>query len=393
MNYDKYIAKTVSEIPPSGIRKFFDIASEMDDVISLGVGEPDFNTPWNICETAIYAIETGKTHYTSNYGTTPLRQEIAAYLNDRFSLQYDINQIVVTVGASEALDIAFRSIINPGDEVLVPAPSYVSYMPGVKLAGGEAVPVLTVAKNAFKYTADMLKSVITPKTKAIILPFPNNPTGAVMTREELLGIVDVIIENDLIVISDEIYSELTYDGKHTSIASLPGMQERTIVINGFSKAFAMTGWRLGFVAAPLALTKAMVKIHQYTILCAPSAAQEAGLEALKSERRNGFKQVKDMVSQYDYRRRYLLEAFNAIGLICFEPKGAFYMFPNIQISGLSSDEFCERLVKEKKVACVPGTAFGEGGEGFIRCSYASSMENLKEAVKRIAEFLKENGWI
>ncbi len=392
MKYENYIAKVVSEIPPSGIRKFFDIASEMDDVISLGVGEPDFNTPWNICETAIYAIETGKTHYTSNYGTTALRQEIAAYLDERFSLQYDINQLIVTVGASEALDIAFRAVINPGDEVLVPAPSYVSYMPGVRLAGGVAVPVLTVAENAFKYTAEILKSVITPKTKAVILPFPNNPTGAIMTREELAGIVDVIIENDLLVISDEIYSELTYDGGHVSIASLPGMQERTIVINGFSKAFAMTGWRLGYVAAPLPLTKAMVKIHQYTILCAPSAAQEAGLEALKTERKNGFKQVRDMVNQYDYRRRYLFEAFNALGLTCFEPKGAFYMFPNIRISGLTSDEFCERLVKEKKVACVPGTAFGEGGEGFIRCSYASSMDNLKEAVKRISAFLSENNW-
>lgn len=392
MKYDKYIARSVTEIPPSGIRKFFDIASEMDDVISLGVGEPDFNTPWNICETAIYAIETGKTHYTSNHGTTLLRQEIAAYLNERYALQYDINQLIVTVGASEALDIAFRALINPGDEVLVPAPSYVSYMPGVKLTSGVAVPVLTVAENAFKYTAEILKKVITPKTKAVILPFPNNPTGAIMTREELSGITDVIIENDLIVISDEIYSELTYDSKHVSIASLPGMKERTIVINGFSKAFAMTGWRLGFVAAPLPLTQAMVKIHQYTILCAPSAAQEAGLEALKTERKNGFKQVRDMVNQYDYRRRYLFEAFNEIGLTCFEPKGAFYMFPDIRISGLSSDEFCERLVKEKKVACVPGTAFGEGGEGFIRCSYASSMDNLKEAVKRISAFLSENGW-
>jgi aminotransferase len=393
MNYDKYIAKVLAEIPPSGIRKFFDIASEMDDVISLGVGEPDFTTPWNICETAIYAIETGKTHYTSNHGTTALRQEIAAYLSERYALTYDINQIIVTVGASEALDIAFRALINPGDEVLVPAPSYVSYMPGVKLAGGVAVPVLTVAVNAFKYTADVLRSVITPKTKALIMPFPNNPTGGIMTKEELAGIVDVIIENDLIVISDEIYSELTYDGKHVSIATLPGMKERTIVINGFSKAFAMTGWRLGFVAAPLPLTKAMLKIHQYTILCAPSAAQEAGLEALKTERKNGYKQVREMVQQYDHRRRYLFEAFNALGLSCFEPKGAFYMFPDIRKTGLTSDEFCERLVKEKRVACVPGTAFGEGGEGFIRCSYASSMDNLKEAIRRITEFLKENGWL
>jgi len=392
MNYEKYISKNVREIPPSGIRKFFDIASEMDDVISLGVGEPDFTTPWNICEMAIYAIETGKTHYTSNHGMTPLRQEIKRYLSERFGLDYEIDQIVATVGASEALDIAFRTLIDPGDEVLVPAPSYVSYMPGVRLAGGVAVPILTVAENDFKYTKDVLEKAITEKTKVIIMPFPNNPTGAIMSKEDLEGITSLIIENDLMVISDEIYAELTYDKNHVSIASLPGMKERTVVINGFSKSFAMTGWRLGYVAGPIELVDAMVKIHQYTILCAPVAAQEAGIEALKTERKNGFKQVKNMMNQYNRRRRFMYEELNKIGLACFEPLGAFYVFPDIRKTGLSSDEFCERLVKEKKVACVPGTAFGEGGEGFIRCSYASSMENLKDAIERITEFLNENGW-
>jgi aminotransferase len=393
MNYDKYIAKCVKEIPPSGIRKFFDIASEMDDVISLGVGEPDFTTPWNICEMAIYAIEKGQTHYTSNHGMTELRIEIKKYLSERFELDYDINEIIATVGASEALDIAFRAIVEAGDEVLVPAPSYVSYMPGVRLAGGVAVPVLTVAENDFKYTREVLEKVITEKTKAIIMPFPNNPTGAIMTKEELEDIIDVIIKNDLIVISDEIYAELTYDYKHVSIATLEGMKERCIVINGFSKAFAMTGWRLGYVAGPRELVDAMVKIHQYTILCAPAAAQEAGIEALKTEHKNGFKQVRNMINQYNRRRRFMHEELNKIGLSCFEPLGAFYVFPDIRKTSLSSYEFCERLVKEKMVACVPGTAFGEGGEGFIRCSYASSMENLKEAIKRITEFLEENGWL
>ncbi len=393
MNYDKYISQSVKNIPPSGIRKFFDIASEMEDVISLGVGEPDFTTPWNICEQAIYAIETGKTHYTSNYGTTDLRKEIASYLSSRFDLNYELDEIVATVGASEALDIAFRTVVDYGDEVLVPAPSYVSYMPGVRLAGGVAVPILTVAKDNFKYTREVLESAITPKTKAIIMPFPNNPTGAIMTREELEVITSVIIENDLIVISDEIYAELTYHGKHVSIASLPGMKERTIVINGFSKAFAMTGWRLGYVAGPKPLVDGMVKIHQYTILCAPVAAQEAGCEALRGEANSGYKQVKDMVNQYNRRRRFMHEELNKLGLDCFEPHGAFYVFPDIRRTGLSSYEFCERLVIEKHVACVPGTAFGEGGEGFIRCSYASSMDNLREAIKRIADFLEENGWL
>ena len=365
----------------------------MDDVISLGVGEPDFDTPWNIRETGIYALETGKTHYTSNHGMTVLREEIAAYMKSRFGLTYDVNQMIVTVGASEALDIAFRALIEPGDEILVPAPSYVSYMPGVVLAGGVAVPVLTVAEHDFKYTKEALEKVITDKTKAVILPFPNNPTGAIMSKEELEGILDVIIDHDLIVISDEIYSELTYDKPHVSIASLPGMKERTIVINGFSKAFAMTGWRLGYLAGPKPLVDAMVKIHQYAILCAPSFAQEAGVEALRSERRNEFRQVKDMTNQYNRRRRYMFESLNNIGLKCFEPLGAFYIFPDIRKSGLTSEQFCERLVLEKKVACVPGSAFGGRREGFMRCSYASSMENLKEAIKRITDFLDENGWL
>jgi aminotransferase len=393
MNYDKYISKNVKDIPPSGIRKFFDIASEMEEVISLGVGEPDFTTPWNICETAIYAIESGKTHYTSNHGTTDLRKEVKRYLEERFDLEYQVDEIVATVGASEALDIAFRTVVETGDEVLVPAPSYVSYMPGVRLAGGVAVPILTVAKDNFKYTRDVLEKAITPKTKAIIMPFPNNPTGAIMSKSELEDIIDIIIENDLIVISDEIYAELTYEKKHVSIATLKGMKERTIVINGFSKAFAMTGWRLGYVAGPKPLVDGMVKIHQYTILCAPVVAQEAGCEALRGERQNGFKQVKNMVNQYNRRRRFMHKELNRIGLPCFEPHGAFYVFPDIRKTGLSSYDFCERLVKEKHVACVPGTAFGEGGEGFIRCSYASSMDNLREAIKRIAEFLQENDWL
>lgn len=386
----KFIAKTVEEMPPSGIRKFFDIASEMKDVISLSVGEPDFVTPWNVREAAIASIERGYTHYTSNHGTPALRKLIARYLGGRYGLGYDWKtQTVVTVGASEALDLAFRAIIELGDEILVPAPSYVSYMPGVAFAGGVAVPIETKECDNFIVTPEALRAAITPKTKAIILPYPNNPTGAIMTKEQLEAIAGLIEAHDLFVISDEIYSELTYGGVHCSIASLPGMAARSVVINGFSKAFAMTGFRLGYAAGPEDMIAAMVKIHQYFMLCAPTASQYAGEEALRHELDTEFAQVTKMVSDYNRRRTFVYNSFKKMGLSCFEPKGAFYVFPNISGMGMKSEEFCHKLIAEKHVACVPGTAFGEAGEGFMRCSYASSMENLKEALKRIAEFVEE----
>ncbi len=387
MTIEEKLSAVVRDCPPSGIRKFFDIASEMKDCISLGVGEPDFDTPWNIRESAIYALEAGRTHYTSNHGSTELRREIARYLAQRLRLLYEINQIIVTVGASEALDLAFRAIMNPGDEVLVPAPSYVSYMPGVLFAGGRPVAMPLKESESFKITPEAIRESVTPKTKAIVVAYPNNPTGAIMTREDYEKIVPVIIENDLIVIADEVYSELTYDGGHCSIASLPGMIERTIVVNGFSKAFAMTGFRLGYAAAPKAAADAIVKIHQYSMLCASSFSQDAGLEALRSESANGFSQVKEMVAEYNRRRKLMYTGLNGMGLHCFEPLGAFYIFPNISATGLKSDEFCKRLLFEKKVACVPGNAFGEGTDDFIRCSYATSYEDLKEALSRIKAFV------
>lgn len=388
MTLEDKLSSVVRDCPPSGIRKFFDIASEMKDCISLGVGEPDFDTPWNIRESAIYALEAGRTHYTSNHGSTELRKEIVRYLAMRLKLLYEINQVVVTVGASEALDLAFRAIMNPGDEVLVPAPSYVSYMPGVLFAGGNPVAMPLKECDAFRITPESLRSSITPKTKAIVIAFPNNPTGAIMTREDYEKIVPIIIEHDLIVIADEVYSELTYSGTHCSIASLPGMLERTIVVNGFSKTFAMTGFRLGYAAGPRAAVDAMVKIHQYSMLCASSFSQEAGLEALRTECANGFAQVKAMTAEYNRRRRLMYTEFNAMGLSCFEPLGAFYIFPNISAAGLDSEEFCKRLLFEKKVACVPGSAFGAGTENFIRCSYATAYDDLKEALSRIREFIK-----
>ena len=388
----KFITKTVEEMPPSGIRKFFDIASEMKDVISLSVGEPDFVTPWNVREAAIASIERGYTHYTSNHGTPALRKLATRYLSERYGLEYDWKtQAVVTVGASEALDLAFRAVIEQGDEILVPAPSYVSYMPGVTFAGGVAVPIETKESDNFTVVPDALKAAVTPKTKAIILPYPNNPTGAIMTKEQLEAIAGIIEEHDLFVISDEIYSELTYGGRHCSIASLPGMQERTVVINGFSKAFAMTGFRLGYAAGPEEMIAAMVKIHQYFMLCAPTASQHAGEEALRHELDTGFAQVTKMVSDYNRRRTFVYNSFKKMGLSCFEPRGAFYVFPNISGMGMKSEEFCHRLISEKHVACVPGTAFGAAGEGFMRCSYASSKDNLKEALSRIAEFVEECG--
>lgn len=386
----KFITKTVEEMPPSGIRKFFDIASEMKDVISLSVGEPDFVTPWNVREAAIASIERGYTHYTSNHGTPALRKLIARYLGEQYGLAYDWKtQTIVTVGASEALDLAFRAVIETGDEILVPAPSYVSYMPGVAFCGGVAVPVETKECDNFTVTPDALRAAITPKTKAIILPYPNNPTGAIMTKEQLEAIAPIIEEHDLFVISDEIYSELTYGSKHCSFASLPGMFERTVVINGFSKAFAMTGFRLGYAAGAEEIIAAMVKIHQYFMLCAPTVSQYAGEEALRHELDTGFAQVGKMVSDYNRRRTFVYNSFKKMGLSCFEPKGAFYVFPNISGMGMGSEEFCHALINKKHVACVPGTAFGKAGEGFMRCSYASSMDNLKEALARISEFVEE----
>ena len=387
MKTDKFISKTVAAVPPSGIRKFFDIASEMKDCISLGVGEPDFDTPWSVRESAIYALESGRTHYTSNHGTTELRQQIIKYMDTRYGLSYDINQCVVTVGASEALDLAFRAIMNPGDEVLVPAPSYVSYMPGISFAGGVPVPMQLQEKDNFIITPESIEKAVTSKTKAIVIAFPNNPTGAIMTKAQYKKITDIIIKHDLLVISDEIYSELTYEQKHCSIASLPGMKERTVVINGFSKAFAMTGFRLGYALGPKPVIDAMVKVHQYSMLCASVISQDAGSEALRSGMNNDFAQVEKMTGQYNRRRKLMYSSLNEMGLYCFEPLGAFYIFPNISSTGLKSDEFCERLLFEKKVACVPGTAFGSEGDDFIRCSYASSLENLKEALKRIKSFI------
>ncbi len=390
MNAEKYVSKCVANVPPSGIRKFFDIASEMKDAISLGVGEPDFVTPWNIRESAIFSIERGHTHYTSNHGSTSLRKLIAKYLDERYGTKYSpLEEMVVTVGASEALDLAFRAIMDPGDEVLVPAPSYVSYMPGVTFAGGVPVPIVTKEEDNFILTPDAVEAACTDRTKAIVIPYPNNPTGAVMDRDQLKDLIDVIVKRGLLVISDEIYSELTYGMKHTSIASFPEIYPRCIVINGFSKAFAMTGWRLGYAAGPKGVIDAMVKIHQYSMLCASTMSQYAGEEALNYEMRTGFMQVEKMIRSYDKRRMFMLRALKEIGLTAFEPKGAFYIFPNIKSTGLSSDEFCLRLIDEKRVACVPGTAFGEAGEGFIRCSYASSMDNLKEAVRRMGEFIGE----
>lgn len=387
MNTEKLVASHVAAVPPSGIRKFFDIASDMKNVISLSVGEPDFVTPWNVRVAAISSIEQGRTHYTSNYGMMELRELISEYLSSRYHVQYPAEQVLVTIGASEALDLAFRAILEPGDEVLVPAPSYVSYEPGVAFCHGVPVPVETKEEDNFILTPEQIERVITKKTKAIVLPYPNNPTGAIMTREQLDAIRAVILKHDLFVISDEIYSELTYGQRHVSFAE--GMEDRTLLINGFSKAFAMTGWRLGYACGPAPLIAAMVKIHQYTMLCAPIMSQVAGVEALRDEMHNGYSQVADMVRNYNRRRTLVVESFRDMGLSCFEPRGAFYAFPNIKSTGLSSEEFCKRLIFEKSVACVPGTAFGASGEGYIRCSYAASMENIIEALKRIREFVNE----
>ena len=382
------LSKTISSIRPSGIRKFFDVVSEMPDAISLGVGEPDFDTPWHIRDEGIRALEQGKTFYTSNAGLKELKVEIAEYLKRRFEMSYDPkDEIMVTVGGSEAIDIALRAMIDPGDEVLIPEPSYVSYTPCTILSGGVPVPICLKAENEFRLTPGELREAITPRTKILILPFPNNPTGAIMEKSDLEAIKDIIIENDLFVISDEIYAELTYLGKHTSIASLDGMKERTVLINGFSKAFAMTGWRLGYACAPEHILKQMLKIHQFCIMCAPTNSQYAAIEALK----NGDNDVESMKEEYNVRRKYLLACFKDMGLECFEPFGAFYIFPSIQKFGMTSDEFATRFLKEKKVAVVPGNAFGDSGEGFIRISYAYSLSDLKLAIGRLREFVKSLG--
>ncbi len=382
------LSNTISSIRPSGIRKFFDVVSEMPDAISLGVGEPDFDTPWHIRDEGIRALEQGKTFYTSNAGLKELKKEIAEYLKRRFGMEYDpTHEIMVTVGGSEAIDIALRAMLDPGDEVLIPEPSYVSYTPCTILAGGVPVPIPLKAENEFRLTPQELKDAITPKTKILILPFPNNPTGAVMEKSDLEAIKDIIIDNDLFVISDEIYAELTYLGKHTSIASLEGMQERTVLINGFSKAFAMTGWRLGYACAPEHILTQMLKIHQFCIMCAPTNSQYAAVEAL----RNGDNDVESMRDEYNVRRRYLLKCFKDMGLDCFEPFGAFYIFPSIRKFNMTSDEFATRFLREKKVAVVPGNAFGDSGEGFIRISYAYSLSDLKVAIGRLREFVEELG--
>lgn len=381
------LSKTVVNIQPSGIRKFFDIVSEMKDAISLGVGEPDFDTPWHIREEGIYSLEKGRTIYTSNAGLKELKIEICNYLKRRFDLDYDYNkETIVTVGGSEAIDIALRAMLEPGDEVLIPQPSYVSYHPCTILAGGVPVVIELQGENDFKLTKEQLLSAITDKTKVLILPYPNNPTGSIMDYEDLKKIVDVIIEKDIIVISDEIYSELTYGKKHVSIASFPGMRERTIVINGFSKSYAMTGWRLGYAVGPALIIEQMIKIHQFAIMCAPSTSQYAGVEALK----NGDADVEMMRDAYDKRRRYLVHAFRNMGLECFEPYGAFYVFPCIKSLGMTSEEFATKLLHEEKVAIVPGTAFGDCGEGYLRVSYAYSIENLKIALERIERFVAKH---
>lgn len=377
------LSKLVMELEPSGIRRFFDVANTMENVISLGVGEPDFDTPWHIREEGIYSLEQGRTYYTSNAGLLPLREQTSMYLQSRFGLPYGADEILVTVGGSEAIDIAFRAMLDPGDEVIIPEPCFVSYVPCVKMAGGVPVRISLEEKDEFKLTGQKLREAITDRTKMVVLPFPNNPTGAVMSAGELQIVADIIKKHDLFVLSDEIYSELSYKEKHVSIAGIPGMAERTVVINGFSKSFAMTGWRLGYAAAPREIIRQMTKIHQYVIMSAPTTSQYAAIEALK----NGIADVDRMREAYNQRRRFLVKELNDMGLPCFEPYGAFYVFPNISKFGMSSEEFATRLLKEQGVAVVPGDAFGKCGEGFIRISYAYSIEDLKRALEKIQKFM------
>ena len=380
------LSSTIVNIKPSGIRKFFDVAAEMDDVISLGVGEPDFDTPWHVRDEGIYSLEKGRTSYTSNAGLKELKEEIAKFLKRRYDLSYDpVKEMIVTVGGSEGIDICMRAMLDPGDEVLIPQPSYVSYEPCAILANGTPVIIELKAENEFRLTAEELEAAITPKTKLLVLPFPNNPTGAIMERKDLEAIAEVILKHDLYVLSDEIYSELTYTDNHVSICNLPGMQERTVLINGFSKSHSMTGWRLGYACGPEVIIKQMLKIHQFAIMCAPTTSQYAAVEAM----RNGDADVQEMKAEYNVRRKYLLKRFGDMGVDCFEALGAFYVFPCIKEFGMSSDEFATNMLKSKMVCVVPGTAFGDCGEGFLRISYAYSMENLKTAMDRFEEFVKE----
>ena len=390
MNYDRYLNPDIAAVPPSGIRRFFDLASTMKDTISLGVGEPDFVTPYHIRNAAINSLLDGETQYTPNRGLLPLRREISRYLEDRFGTPYDPEtQILVTVGASESIDIALRALVAPGDEVLVPEPSYVSYSPSVIFAGGKPVGVRTDQSNGFRLTPEHVRAAITPRTKALILPYPNNPTGGIMERADLEALAQVVRETGILVISDEIYAELTYgENRHVSFASLPGMWDYTLTINGFSKAFAMTGWRVGYICGPAEILTVLNKIHQYGILCAPRMGQTAALEALRMGRENGYEDVEKMRSSYDRRRRLMVDGFRSMGLDCFEPLGAFYVFPSIVKTGLTSEEFCSRLLRETHVAAVPGTAFGACGEGHIRCSYATGIDKLNIALERVEKFVK-----
>ena len=389
MDYGKILNQTVIDIKPSGIRKFFDIAAEMDDVISLGVGEPDFQTPWHIRQAGIVSLQNGKTRYTSNRGLKELRACISKYINDRTGVKYDPEtDILVSVGGSEAIDAAVRTLVSPGDEVLIVEPSFVCYEPICRLAGGIPVALQTKAENSFRLTPSELQKHITPRTKALILPYPGNPTGAIMERSDLEAIAAVLRETDIMVISDEIYSELTYTGdRHVSISCIDGMKERTVVVNGFSKTYSMTGWRLGYAYGPAPVIKQMTKIHQFAIMSAPTPSQYAAIEAVK----NGRHDIENMVEEYDMRRRLIVDGFRTLGFECFEPLGAFYAFPSIRSTGMSSEEFCEKLLYSKKVAVIPGNAFGQSGEGHIRASYCYSVEHIKEALRRIGEFLSENG--
>lgn len=384
MNYDTLLSERIKDVKPSGIRRFFDILEEMKDAISLGIGEPDFVTPWHIRDAGIYSLEKGFTKYTGNAGMAELRREIAAYLNRRFDLQYDFaKQIIVTVGGSEAIDLTLRCLLNPGDEVIVPVPSFVCYGPLTSMAGGTPVYLELKAEHEFRLTAEALKSAITPRTKLLVLPFPCNPTGGIMDREDLEAIAQVLRGTDIMVVSDEIYAELTYGQHHVSPANLPQLKDRTIVVNGFSKSHAMTGWRMGYVCGPAEIIQQMLKLHQFGIMSAPTVSQYAAIEAM----RNGDRDIEAMRDEYDGRRRYLVEGLRRIGLPCFEPKGAFYVFPDIRSTGLSSDDFCERFLMEEKVAVIAGSAFGAGGEGFVRCCYATSMKDIAEALTRMDNFL------
>lgn len=390
MNYDELLAPAAKAMRPSGIRKFFDLAADMPHCISLGVGEPDFKTPWSVRDAGIRSLELGRTKYTANSGLKELRGEICNYLQRRFDLHYKEENVLVTVGGSEAIDLTIRAVVQPGDEVIIPEPCFVCYEPITQLTGGVPVHIATRAEDQFRLTADQLRAAITPRTKLLIFPYPNNPTGAVMSAAEMEEIAAVLRETNVLVLSDEIYSELTYGlDRHVSIASLPGMAERTVVVNGFSKSYAMTGWRLGYAAGPAPLVKVMTKIHQSCIMSAPTTSQYAAITAL----RQCDDQIEMMRDEYNRRRRYVVKALNEMGLTCFEPRGAFYVFPSIQISGLTSSEFCEQLLREKEVAIIPGSAFGASGEGYARISYAYSVDHLQTAMKRIREFLTEHGWI